>query len=545
MNQFFWSREKLALSVFSGLIMLLLSACNSTTSDITVPSSNWLQRTIDECGLPPSSPVRAYLVANETRLEMNSDTGSESATITQTLTVGSVVTVEIVATVSGQESVLATASRTVDATGVLSFVDTDFTFADDNNDGVSNCSELIIAADGSLTLPVSPPPGTPVFSNFQVAVHVDSSVYGSPAISSGLILTAASGPSGPPVLSAFDQSLERLWRADETEAGSIGTHQEAAVDQNGNAFVLRLNNSNQEEVELKAFSPNGTPTILSYRGGGGQFRSGASIDSVGRVVFTHSPDEIAIRALDGTVNTINKEGLLGLAIHSKPAISNSGVAYFTRASSAGLVGVNLATEKVFKDCAATTSQSSPAIDSSGNVIFGADNGRVYSCSPEAVRNWSWALPSSESVKAIRANPLIDENDNIYIHANNGVVYKFNSEGTLLKQYDSGIARAGSSFFKGTPLLTDNGQLIIVNEAGITILRQDDLSLVAVRDSVEPAFASAGSSTPTLLDLGEQHMLVFRAGTRIVGINVTNTGGLSTTAAWPKWGADLRNSGRQR
>ena len=37
------------------------------------------------------------------------------------------------------------------------------------------------------------------------------------------------------------------------------------------------------------------------------------------------------------------------------------------------------------------------------------------------------------------------------------------------------------------------------------------------------------------------ILVFRAGTSLLGVQVNET--ISETAAWPKWGADLQNTGR--
>lgn len=385
----------------------------------------------------------------------------------------------------------------------------------------------------------------------------NNGVQGSPLITDAeLIVTGGNFTANEAAqIQAFNATgLPEAWvRNTDDHTRRIHAYAEVAGDPNGNIHALRLVNDDGETVRIVTRDASGQLQPL-YHGSGWQLRSGPSIDVNGRAVFAHGRDEVGIRAVDGQVTVISGAGIGTL--RSKPAISNANIAYFTvEEGSSGLVAINLETRQRTSCIGALPSWSSPAIDSNGNIIFGTTSGRIMACSASMTRDWSFPdddltaanssgcnpLSNDDSVNGnMTGSPVIDAADNIYIRSNNGVVYSLDSAGDIRWCHDTGVPQ-GESTVTGTPLLTADGYLIYVDANGVTAIDTSTGALVSrlADNRLLPALQGAVVS-PTLTPSG---LLIYRVATNLVAIQ-TNTA-LDTGASWPKWGADIRNSGLQR
>jgi len=337
------------------------------------------------------------------------------------------------------------------------------------------------------------------------------------------------------------------------DAGRVWAHAEVAGDPNGNIYAIRINSGDGERVRLLTRNASGQP-LANYEGGGGQLRTGPSIDAGGRVVFTNSVDSIGIRNVDGSVELLPGTQPIG-TMRTKPAISRAGIAYFTVEGSQGLVGVNLTNGETSNCQGALPSWSSPAIGSNGNVIFGTMSGRVMACAPSMDRVWTYPDEDLDAADATGCNssnsdgsvdinmtssPILDAANNVYIRSNNGFIYSLSAEGKIRWCHDTGV-KLSVDGVAGSPVLTVSGHVIYVDENGVSALRiNDGVRVSRLEDSrILPALRES-TATPTITPTG---LLVYRVGTRLVAIQTDTT--LDNNAAWPKWGADLRNTGLQR
>jgi len=384
-----------------------------------------------------------------------------------------------------------------------------------------------------------------------------NTVQGTPIISDAeLIITGGnwSETEERPQIKAYSsEGLPQEWPTNMgSGTGRLSAHAEVAGDPNGNIFAIRINFGDGERVRLLTRNASGQQ-LANYDGGGGQLKTAPSINAAGRVVFTNSVDSVGIRNFDGSVETLQGTQTIG-TIRTKPAISQANVAYFTVEGSQGLVAVDLSNGET-SNCGALPSWSSPAIGKNGNVIFGTTSGRVMACAPSMQVAWIYPEGDLDAANAVGCNsrtsdgtvdinmtssPILDAADNVYIRSNNGFIYSLTAEGKIRWCHDTGVPRNSEST-AGSPVLTESGHLIYLDMNGISALRVSDGVLVSrMTDSEIMPLLRESNPTPTITPSG---LLVYRVATHLVAIK-TNTR-LDPNAAWPKWGADLRNSGLQR
>jgi len=386
-----------------------------------------------------------------------------------------------------------------------------------------------------------------------------NTVQGSPIISDAELIITGGNWSETELaqIKAYSTSgLPQRWTPNsDNDTGRVWAHAEVAGDANGNIYAVRIISGDGQKLRLVSRDANGQQ-LVNYEGGNGQLRTAPSIDVGGRVVFTNSVDSIGIRNLDGSVEYLPGTQPIG-TMRSKPAISRANIAYFTVEGSQGLVGVNLADGEASNCLGALPSWSSPAIGSNGNVIFGTTSGRVMSCAPSMVNVWTYPDEDIDAANAkgcnsrnsdgdgavdikMTSSPVLDAANNVYIRSNNGFIYSLSAEGKIRWCHDTGV-KLSIDGVAGSPLLTSSGHLIYVDENGVSALRIGDGILVSrLEDSrIMPALRGS-TATPTITPSG---LLVYRVGTRLVAIQTDTT--LDNNATWPKWGADLRNTGLQR
>jgi peptidoglycan hydrolase-like protein with peptidoglycan-binding domain len=147
-------------------LMLLFSVAVTIGCD-TQPRSNGadlagiVSKVIQRCDLEQRSieaaSVTAFLlvpqITGETvEFPMMASDDFESASLEIEIPLGTQVTVEIRAVVSDELTTLASATRPVES-DTLNFGAIDFMLADENNNGISDCTELVVEPDGSLSWP--------------------------------------------------------------------------------------------------------------------------------------------------------------------------------------------------------------------------------------------------------------------------------------------------------------------------------------------------------------------------------------------------------
>jgi len=385
-----------------------------------------------------------------------------------------------------------------------------------------------------------------------------SSVVGSPLISDAeLIIThGQESVNETTQIKAFrTNGLIGNWALNpNNNAVGIQAFTEVAGDLNGNVYAIRTLIDDNETVRL--VTRNATGELMpDYQGGGMQSRTAPSIDASGRVIFVISDNNIAVREQDGTVNLI-REANIGFS-HAKPAISRANIAYFTN-NEEGLVGVNLTTG-IRNFCSGSQpSWSSPAIAGNNNIIFGTILGRIMACAQTTTMSRVWTYPDDDLAAAdanncnpmtqagpydfsITGSPLIDAANNVYIRSHNGYIYALNAEGKLRWCHDTGTVPSSYGIPTGTPILTANGYLIYVDASGVSAINKDTGELaLRLADNEMLSVTRTAFTTPTITPSG---LLIFRSGWSLVAVQ-TNTS-LDENAFWPKWGADLKNSGLQR
>ena len=381
----------------------------------------------------------------------------------------------------------------------------------------------------------------------------NNTVSGSPLISDAeLIVTGGNFTEAASAqIKAFDTTgLPQSWPRNPTDnTRRVWAYAEVAGDPNGNIHTLRLDNDAGEQVRIVTRDASGR-LLTDYNGGGWQLRSAPSIDANGRIVFTHALNEIAVRDQMGNLQLLTGNGIGTL--RTKPAISRANIAYFTVEGDAALVSVNLTTGESTSCLGALPSWSSPAIAGNGTIIFGTTSGRIMACSESMTRLWTYPDDDLDVANAKNCNPMINDGNtdinvsgspvigaanDIFVRSNDGFIYALNADGKLLWCHDTGVTRSIDST-AATPILVSSGYLIYVDENGVSALDKTTGELVTrLTESRLLSALSGATATPTITPSG---LLVFRVGTNLVAVQ-TNTS-LDTGATWPKWGADLRNSG---
>ncbi len=545
-----WSRA------FYVLLLLILAACSTerpvdvSVNVSNVPNNGLPQGPITECQVNDNASVSAFVITpSGTFLLLENPDGSASRGVT--LTTGEEISIEIQLTENGNATTIATASTVVPPPPVTELNFSEFQLSCPNvfdpepispptptipttTSDSSNLSQNLISADQVLL--AQPPAGVRILSECQVGNNVFTQM-GSPAVApNGNLVTGGHNRS---IVSACTTSGFRVPFPEPAGIEEDFASREVALDSAGSIFSYR-NTGPSEQVRLLQFSSNGAVQRIFIGGqNNNAIRVSPSIDGANRVVYPQSPTQIAV-ATNIEQPTLIQVDPFGL-IFSKGAISRQGVVYYTGTNMNRLLAVDLNNLQELNNQSCNTSsgsRSSPAIDSEGNIIFGTTAGRIYSCTSALEFNWVFPSPENLDLPAsFWSSAVIDEANNVYIRSNNGVIYSVDSSGTLRWQLDTGVS---ADFGSGTPVIADDGRLFYVDSSGVNAVNKDTGERIwRFTGPSDRTFQDAGTSA-TLLPDGH---LVFRAASTLFVVDVAGAG-LSSSAAWPKWGRDLRNTSQQ-
>ena len=514
-----WSMVQLFVT---GFFAFALAACNQSRS--TAVGVDGFQaamtKVLEECQLDSTENIQSYVHIDNGPAQLQTMQDDGTAIIVLDLYEGQEVRVELILETATESVLLATATTTVpgpESGDTIRFEPNQFI----TQCGLQNPAGFNLAWGGPRNL----------FTNSRPLV-------GSPALNErGLIVLNGSPLDGLPMrVLAFDTSgNNQSWPAHPEYEAAIPRRQ-VAIDQFGTVYSYQTINSEQG-IRLLALNTNGE-IIASYENNaGGELRTAPSILASGEIVYPASTSEVGISSDLPNPEIVNI-GTFG-NVHSKGAISRREIVYYTLTGSQGILAFDVPSRQRVANISClpdSGSRSSPAIDSNDNVIFGTDGGTVYSCDSELRQNWNTAV-TIQDADYFQDSPVIDSADNIYIRSNNGNIYSLTSEGNLRWVFRTGITVSRNGCI-ATPIMTNQDSVIFTDSSGVTSLAMDDGSVKwKFTGENDRTFIDANNSA-TLTPDG---ILVFRAGTSLLGVVVNET--ISNTAAWPKWGADLQNTGR--
>lgn len=543
------------------LSVLVLASCSSERPINALSAITEItNRAIEGCQLPEDATISAYLVTSERRFLLNPNFDGLTASRTVMLTTGQEIRIELQYGEDGDPETIATATTVVPPPpeNEISFVDSIFTLSCpleqvaitpdvDEETGIPEGEPTTGEEESVDELTDSPlisanqvlqetPPDVRIVSRCSVPNN-SFPLIGSPAATSdGIIVTG--GHNLSIVSACFSQSgFRQPWPQPEGIENEFASR-EVALDSAGNIFSYRIT-SPGELPKLIQFSTSGlVERIYTGSESTNSIRTAALIDGSDRVIFPMSHTELAIST---DIENPQSIPISFTSFSGKGAISRNGVAYFTGTNRLGLLAVDLNNflELPNQNCSTSSgSWSSPGIDSVGNVVFGTIGGRIYSCSSDLQFNWVYPSPeSSQTPSEFRSSAIIDEDDNIYMRSNDGIIYSVNNSGALRWRLDTGVSDINGM---GSPVLSEDGRLYYADSTGVNAIdKESGQRLWRFTGDSERTFQDAGSS-PSLLPNG---FLVFRAAQSVYVVDVQG-GGLSTAAAWPKWGRDLRNTSQQ-
>ncbi|MBL9167626.1 MAG: PQQ-binding-like beta-propeller repeat protein [Verrucomicrobiales bacterium] len=319
----------------------------------------------------------------------------------------------------------------------------------------------------------------------------------------------------------------------------------------------------------------GTVIALETRAGGlawikqvpGHIDSSPAIGTNGILYLVSNLDDGYVSHLygfDATTGLRRFEDTIGISypVSASPAIGPDGSIYVGTENGVSHLASfrpNAAFKWEFQ--AGASISSSAAVTASGSVIFGSRGGKLHSVSPVGKAEWDYSTGSISSSPAIGADGSIYFSDDFGgLHAldaagherwsitgfgivsqspvigEDGTVYFVNTSGrTMAVNPDSGVQKwtwvssSGTSF---SPALAADGTLFIA---------QNDQSLVALDASIGQELfrhrsPTAFSGAPTI---GPDGLVYVAASTKLLAIQGTAA---LAPSAWPKFRADLRNTG---
>ncbi len=170
---------------------------------------------------------------------------------------------------------------------------------------------------------------------------------------------------------------------------------------------------------------------------GGAVWTCPAIDSSGNVYFGANDGRLYSLQSNGTFRWSFDASEVGrdLWINSSPTIDSSGNIYFGTIKSYYDVARNYEASRFYSVdssgsfrwsyLAGTPIWSSPAIDDSGNIIFGTNDNRLMSFSSSGSFNWSYNAGSD-----VRPNPSIASDGTIYFGSSGDEFFALNSNGTF-------------------------------------------------------------------------------------------------------------------
>ena len=249
----------------------------------------------------------------------------------------------------------------------------------------------------------------------------------------------------------------------------------------------------QSSVWPKFHGDSQNTGLSSFGGSNGNFRWRYNLNSPGNQA---NP---AIAA-DGTIYTVGAANFFNNGIKAlSPGTSGATLLW---SFSTGFDSVN----------------SGPAIDSTGNVYFGCDNGNIYSISPSGSLNWTYTTGSG-----IESSPTIAPDGTVYVASTDGYMYALtpgDSSVTVKWQFLTGGFSGSSQYCYGSPALGADGTVYFGAEDGyVYALNPSD-------GSVKWQFATGGPvrSSPT----------VAQDGTIYIGSTDKTFYALDPNTGTPKW-----------
>lgn len=169
-------------------------------------------------------------------------------------------------------------------------------------------------------------------------------------------------------------------------------------------------------------------------------------------------------------------------------------------------------------------ESGIAVGADGTLYAGAGDSRMVAISPSGTFVWEFKTkPGSIN----RATPLIAQDGTIYFGSGDGNLYALDANGNQRWALDAGAA------IDATPLLAEDGTIYVLNNTGLRTVSPEgkELAHVDINAAIEVA--------PTL---GPDGTVYVGCHTGKILAFAGNHGGLMKSP-WPKFQADLANSGR--
>lgn len=275
-------------------------------------------------------------------------------------------------------------------------------------------------------------------------------VSGSPCIADdGRIVVGTSGGT----VRCLGKSGESHWTY-----STGGMIMSSPVVREGIAYVTSTNGS------LYALGLADGAKAWSYATGGAVWSSPA-VDSVGRVYVTSE---------DGYLYAINPTGTLRWRYHTassviaSPALDLDGIVYIG-SGDGGFYAINPNGTLKWRFETSRIIQSSAAIGPDGNLYFGTgydgSDGRFYAVRPNGTQIWRIDLPGG----GVTSSPAIDPSGAIYFGACDKKLYAYLSDGTKLWEHATGDSVVGS------PALGADGSVIVGSYDGKVYCLRDATS----------------------------------------------------------------------
>jgi outer membrane protein assembly factor BamB len=165
-----------------------------------------------------------------------------------------------------------------------------------------------------------------------------------------------------------------------------------------------------------------------------------------------------------------------------------------------------------------------AVALDGTLYVCATGSRLVALAPDGTYKWEFK-PKVYSIS--KATPVISADRTVYFSSGDGTLYALNPDGTQKWAADTGAPIAA------TPILTADETIYVVNGAGLVAMSPEGKILEKVD------IAGGLESSPTLGPDGTIYV-ASRAG-KILAL--AGTHGALMNSPWPKFQADLANSGR--
>jgi outer membrane protein assembly factor BamB len=168
-----------------------------------------------------------------------------------------------------------------------------------------------------------------------------------------------------------------------------------------------------------------------------------------------------------------------------------------------------------------------AVGLDGTIYACATGSRLVALSPDGTYKWEFKTKTHSSN---RASPVIAADGTIYFASGDGSVYALNLDGTQKWAVDTGGP------IVATPMVAVDGTVYVLNGTAFMAVSPEGKIVTTT------AFSGGAEASPTLGPDGTIYA-ASRLG-KIVALAGTH-GPLMTTSSWPKFQADLANSGRAR